>query len=117
MFEYWWEVTVLSYNDDPGSLAALLLATEILLDSVISDAKHIVYFMSPYLKDYFLATLIQHQESMKVPLNYFPMDIQEQYKLATKVTSTGFFFNVRIKKGMYVLKQTAIWLSITKLKN
>ena len=97
----------LSYNDDPGSPAASLLETKILINSVISDAKTGARFMSLDLKDYFLATPMERPEYMKVLLKYFPTDIQEKYKLQEKVTPTGYIY-IKINKGMYGLKQAAI---------
>ncbi len=45
-------------------------------------------------------------EYMKVPLRYFPSDIQKQYNLTEKVTTSGYIY-IKIKKGMYGLKQAA----------
>ena len=97
----------LSYNDDPGSPAASLLETKILINSVISDAGNGARFMSLDLKDYFLATPMERPEYMKVLLKYFPTDIQVKYKLHEKVTPTGYIY-IKINKGMYGLKQAAI---------
>ena len=47
----------LEYDNDSGSPAALLLKTKMLLNSVISDAKHGAQFLSCDLKDFFW----QHQ--------------------------------------------------------
>ena len=46
----------LEYSDDTGSLAANLLETKIIINSVISDAKKGARFMSADIKDHFLAT-------------------------------------------------------------
>ena len=43
----------LPYDDDPGSPAASLIETKLLINSVISDAKRGAKFMSLDLKDYF----------------------------------------------------------------
>ncbi len=63
--------------------------------------------MSLDLKDYFLATPMARPEYMKVLLKYFPTDIQERYNLKDKVTANGYIY-IKIKKGMYGLKQAAI---------
>ena len=97
----------LSYNDDPGSPAASLLETKILINSVVSDTKHGARFMSIDLKDYFLATPMARTEYMKVPLRYFPDDIQVKYNLKNFVTTNNFIY-IKIKKGMYGLKQAAV---------
>ena len=46
-------------------------------------------------------------EYMKIPYDIFPPDIVEKYKLSEKVCEKGFIY-MRIKKGMYGLKQAAI---------
>ena len=46
-------------------------------------------------------------EYMKIPFNYFPSDIIEHYQLQGKVHSDVFIY-IKIKKGMYGLKQAAI---------
>ena len=67
------------------------------------------------LRDFFLATPMEGNEFMKVPYKHFPPDIRQQYKLDKKVTKTGYIF-IKIKKGMYGLKQAAI-LAYKNLKN
>lgn len=49
----------LDYDDDPAAPAAGLVATKLLVNSTISDAKHGARFMSINLKDYFLASSMQ----------------------------------------------------------
>ena len=44
---------------------------------------------------------------MKVLLKYFPADIIEKYELNKKVATDGYVY-IKIKKGMYGLKQAAI---------
>ena len=70
--------------------------------------------MSADLKDFFLATPIEGDEYMKVPYKHFPPDIQTCFKLDSKVTASGHMF-IKIKKGMYGLKQAAI-LAYDQLK-
>ena len=62
--------------------------------------------MSLDLKDFFLATPMKTQEYMKVPSKYFPNDIQEKYNLREKIHKEYVF--IKIKKGMYGLKQAAV---------
>ena len=50
--------------------------------------------------------LMQRPEYMKVPIRYFPNDIQDKYNLQSIVTTNGFIY-IKIKKGMYGLKQAA----------
>ena len=44
---------------------------------------------------------------MKVKYKYFPENIRNRYELDKKVTPDGYIF-IRIKRGMYGLKQAAI---------
>ena len=93
----------LSYSNNKGSPAASLLKTKILLNSTISDADKGARFMSLDLKDFFLATPMPNPEFMKVPFKYFPQDIVDKYKLSTKLHND--YIYIKIKKGMYGLKQ------------
>ena len=97
----------LSYPDDAGSPAANMLETKILINSVISDARKGARFMSADIKDFFLNSPMLRPEYMKVSYAHIPADIKEKYNLATKVTPSGHIY-IKIKKGMYGLKQAAI---------
>ena len=46
-------------------------------------------------------------EYMKIPLSRFPKDIIDHYNLNEKVCKDGFIW-IKIKRGMYGLKQAAI---------
>ena len=70
--------------------------------------------MSADLKDFFLATPMEGEEYMKVQYKHFPEDIRKRYNLESKVTDNGYIY-VKIKKGMYGLKQAAI-LAYNELK-
>ena len=96
----------LEYNRDAGSPAASLLETKLLLNSVISDAKQGARFLSADLKDFFLATPMDNPEYMRIHWKHIPDDIREQYKLQD--IKSGDYIYVKIKKGMYGLKQAAI---------
>ena len=52
---------------------------------------------------------------MRIPLKTFPKDIIEKYNLLEKVAADGYVY-IRIKKGMYGLKQAAL-LAYKKLVN
>ena len=97
----------LSYPGDPASPAANLLETKIMLNSVISDAKKGARFAALDLKDYFLGSPMERPEYMRVHIDKFPPDIVEWYNLKEKVSDDGYIY-IRIKKGMYGLKQAAI---------
>ena len=97
----------LTYPFDAGSPAANLLETKIILNSSISDAHRGSRFMSADLKDFFLATPMARDEFMRVKLKYFPPDIRNKYHLDNTVAPDGYVY-IRIKKGMYGLKQAAL---------
>ena len=97
----------LSYDEDLGSLAASLLETKLIINSVISDAAKGARFMGLDLKDFFLATLMTHPEYMRIHCKHFPEDIVKQYKIDDLVNKDDYVY-VKIKKGMYSLKQAAI---------
>ena len=63
--------------------------------------------MSADLKEFFLATPMEGDEFMKVKYKYFPENIRNRYELDKKVTPDGYIF-IRIKRGMYGLKQAEI---------
>ena len=97
----------LSYPDDAGAPATNLLETKVLLNSVISDARKGARFMSADVKDFFLNSPMQRPEYMKVHYKHIPADIRQRYNLDKKVTASGHIY-IKIKKGMYGLKQAAI---------
>ena len=97
----------LIYNDDAGAPAASLLETKILINSVISDSHKGSKFMTCDLKDFYLATPMSKPEYMKIPLHYIPQDIITQYNLHSLKSKSNQVY-IKIKKGMYGLKQAAI---------
>ena len=97
----------LDYNEDAGAPAASMLETKILLNSAISDAHKGAKFFTLDIKDFFLATPMSQPEYMKIHIKNFPQDIIDQYGLLQKVTADGYVY-VKIKKGMYGLKQAAV---------
>ena len=96
----------LDFLDDASSPATSLLETKILVNSIISDAKHGAKFMSADLKDFFLASPMLKPEYMKMALKHIPDDIIQQYNLL-KIAVNGYVY-IKIVKGMYGLKQAAI---------
>ena len=59
------------------------------------------------IKDHFLATPMKQPEYMKVKYNLFPQNIIKKYNLHNKVTTSDYIY-IKIKRGMYGLKQAAI---------
>ena len=97
----------LSYESDAGSPAAGLIETKIILNSVISDAKYGARFFTADLKDHFLASPMERPEYMRIHISRFPPDIIRRYKLMEIVAEDGYVY-VKIKRGMYGLRQAAI---------
>jgi hypothetical protein len=97
----------LPYDDDAGSPAASMLETKLILNSTISDAHKGARFLTADLKDHFLASPMEHPEYMRIKFKYFPEAVRQQYNLYEKVSADGYIY-IRIKKGMYGLKQAAI---------
>ena len=86
-----------------------------IINSTISDAHRGAQFACMDIKDHFLATPMKHPEYMKVRYKHFPPDIRHYYQLDKKITNDGFIY-IKIKKGMYGLKQAAI-LAYDHLRN
>jgi len=97
----------LEYEADAGSPAASLLEAKLLFNSVISDAAKGARFFSCDLKDFFLASPMKNPEYMRIHYKHCPQDIRDKYALEHKVAADGYVY-VKIKKGMYGLKQAAI---------
>ena len=107
----------LEYEFDAGSPAANLLETKLILNSVISDhKKHNSRFMTCDIKDFFLASPMAEPEYMRLPVQYFPDFIKEKYNINAIVHTDGYVY-VKIKKGMYGLKQAAILAYDQLVKN
>jgi hypothetical protein len=97
----------LPYAEDAGSPAASLLETKLLLNSTISDAHKGARFLCADLKDHFLASPMKDPEFMRIKYKYFPATIRLQYNLEQFLAQDGYVY-IKIKKGMYGLKQAAI---------
>ena len=71
----------LSHEEDPGSPAASLLETKLLINSTISDADKGAWLFSCDLKDFFLKTYMTKPEYMRLLLKHIPHDIIERHNL------------------------------------
>ena len=104
----------LDYLLDASSPAANMLDTKILLNSIISDAKDGVRFMTLDLKDFFLYSTMPEAEYMRIPWKHVTNDIAQRYNLKEKLHNV--YVYVKINKGMYGLKQAAV-LAYNEVKN
>ena len=55
--------------------------------------------MSLDLKDYFLATLMETPEFMRVQLKYFPQDIINKYKLTNLIQKDQYVYIYELRRG------------------
>lgn len=94
----------LEYPGDPGTPAASLIDTKIVLNSVVSTTG--VKFLTTDIKDYFLNNPMDWYKYMKIPVRWIPQEIITQYNLQALVDSDGYVY-VEIHKDMYGLKQAA----------
>ena len=101
-------VDKLSYAEEAASPATGLVESKLIINSTISDANKNARFMSVDLKDHFLASPMRNPDFMKIHISKFPQDIIEQYNLREKMDSKEFVY-IKIKKGMYGLKQASIF--------
>ena len=97
----------LDYFFETASPTTSLTETKILVNSVISDAHKGARFMTIDIKDFFLNTILQDPEYMKIHSKYFSKKFRDLYKLHNKIDADGYVY-CAIKKGMYGLKQAAI---------
>ena len=97
----------LDYHGDASSPATSNVETKILLNSTISDAKNGARFISADLSDFFLESTMPTPEYMRIHSKYFPPEMKESYNIEQRIAKDGYVY-VKIKKGMYGLKQAAI---------
>ena len=95
----------LQYPDDTASPAATLLETKLLLNSTISQSAQNARFMTIDIKDFFLQTIMENSEYMKIHAKYFLDDIRQKYNIEEKIHNN--YVYCKIKRGMYGLKQAA----------
>ena len=96
----------LQYPDNTASPAATLLETKLLLNSTISQSAKGTRFMTIYIKDFFLQTVMNPPEFMKIHSKYFLPHITQKYDIKNKIHTEGYVY-CRIKWGMYGMKQAA----------
>ena len=108
--EFWARLVVggdkLVYFADASSPAASVIETKLLVNSILLDHDKNAKFMSVDLKDFFLQSYMEQPEYMRLPIKWFPKDIIEKYDI-NNLVSDGYVY-IKIKRGMYGLRQAAI---------
>ena len=104
------------YSQDAGSPAVTLIEAKLLINSTISDSANGARFLAADIKDFVLSSPMTKPEYMRIHSKYFFEDISRQYNIQQKIASDGFVY-IKIKKGMYGLKQTAILAYQNLVKN
>ena len=92
--------------DDSSSPATKLVETKMLFNSVISDADKGAKFINCDLKDHFLESPMKEAQYMRIRWDQIPEDIKTTYNLQSM--RHGDYIYIKIKKGMYDLKEPAI---------
>ena len=82
----------LEYLSDSSSPAASLIETKLLLNSVISDSNKGARFMTLDIKDFFLQTILEEPEYMRIHSKYFLQDIQQKYNIKNIVNQDGYVY-------------------------
>ena len=98
----------LDYPRDTASPTAALLDTKLIINSTISDyKKYGSKFCSINIKDFFLQTVMDDPEYIRINQKYFSDNFVSQYNLKTLINKDGYIY-CEINKGIYGLKQAAI---------
>ena len=98
----------LEYFDDTASPTATLLDTKLIINSTISDHKSLgAKFCSIDIKDFFLQTMLEVPEYIRIHKTYFSPEFLQTYQIQHLPNKDGFVY-CEINKGMYGLKQAAI---------
>ena len=81
---------VLDSYGDASFPAASLLESKLLLNSVISDAHRGARLLTLDIKDYFLQSILQDPEYIRIHQKYFLPDIQGKYIIPSLVHTDGY---------------------------
>ena len=97
---------VLEYENNASSPAASLLESKLIINSVISDAQSGAKFMTADLKDFFLQTVLDKHEYIRIHSKYFLPEIRTKYSIDKIIAPDGYVY-CEIQRGIYGLKQAA----------
>ena len=82
-----------------------MLLAKILFNSVISTKG--ARFMTGDIKNFYLMSPLKRKECVKLKLADIPLEVINEYKLRSKVTSDGHVY-IELNKGMYGLPQAGL---------
>ena len=99
---------VLDYFGDSSSPAASLIETKLLINSVISDSDKGAKFCTLDIKDYFLQSILEEPEYIRIHKIYFQPDICEKYNIESLVHTDDYVY-CKLQRGMYGLNKPLGW--------
>jgi hypothetical protein len=83
---------VLECLGDSSSPAASVIESKLIFNSVVSDSHRGAKFMSLDIKDYFLQSMLQEAEYMRIHGKYFLKDIREKYDIDNIISPDGYVY-------------------------
>ena len=93
------------YPSDCGTPTVNLLTVKLLLNSIISSPE--AKFLTININNFFLNTLMERFEYMRLNLSDLPEDFIERYNMEPKADKNGQVY-VEIRRGMYGLPQAGL---------
>jgi hypothetical protein len=106
---------VLDYFGSTASPAASLIETKLLLNSTISDSHLGARFCTIDIKDFFLQTILEDTEYLRIHEIYFLEDIRKRYNIDKIIANDGYVY-CKVKKGLYGLKQALVGTVVGKVE-
>jgi hypothetical protein len=95
---------IIDYSGDVATSTADITTFKILINSTLSTEDAVMMIVD--IKNYFLGTPLPRFEYMKMLLSRFPEEIVQKYNL--NVLAVNDWVNIKIRKGMYGLKQAGL---------
>jgi hypothetical protein len=89
---------VLDYFGSTASPAASLIETKLILNSTISDSHLGARFCTIDIKDFFLQTIMNDAEYLRIHSKYFLDDIHQRYNIDKIIANDGYLY-CKVKKG------------------
>ena len=86
---------VLPYDDDSASPAASLLESKLLINSTISNASIGAKFVTLDIKDFFLQTVMDRPEYMRIHSKYFLQDMRDKCDIDSIIAPMGVYCKIK----------------------